>query len=93
MTHRRPRFKKETHFGGNLKTIPISRIETKERALKDPYDKASIRFALHHIKVGHKLSPPVVEKTGENHYRVVDGLHRLLALKRSGAKKAKVEIV
>ena len=93
MTRRKPRFKKETHFGGILKTVLFSRIKGDERKLTSDYDKASIRFALHHIKVGHRVSPPVVEKIGENRYRVVDGSHRLIALKRSGVKKGKVEVV
>jgi hypothetical protein len=86
-------FKKETHFGGKLQNVFISRIKGDERKLNTPYDKASIRFALHHLKVGHRVSPPVVEKLGKNKYRVVDGSHRLIALKRFGVKKARVEVV
>ena len=91
MGKRKIRFKKETHFGGRLQNISVRKIRERQK-LNTSYDRSSIRFALHHLKVGHRISPPVVERIGRSNYRVVDGSHRLMALRRYGAKRIRVEV-
>ena len=87
------KFKKQTHFGGNLKTLLISKLSLGERPANEKYNEGSIKFHIRHVKLRHRISPPVVERTGPNTFRVIDGWHRLKALQKLRIRKAKVEVV
>ena len=90
---KRVRFSKTTKFGGKIQSILISKIYLEKRA-KDPFLRKieSPIFYKNKIKRGHRIAPPTLQLINKK-YRIVDGNHRIRALKRLGYKKLKAEIV
>ena len=87
----RVKYKNEKMFGGIFRSMFISKISD-ERKLNQPYDKASIAHQEKLIRHHKRIKPPVVEKLKNGTYRIVDGSHRLQALRNLRVRKVKVEV-
>ena len=88
----KPKFKNETSFGGTKHTIFLSRIRLGKRPANKKYNESSVTYHKNQIKHRKRIKLPVVEKL-KSGYRIVDGWHRLKAMKALRIRKSRVEVV
>lgn len=80
--------------GESIVNIPISQIVPfePEDKMKLPASKKNMLNIAKAIRLGHKINPIVVRKSG-NEYTVVDGHHRYFAAKIAGSKTIRAKII